>query len=241
VIFYIDGVARPAAAYDPGFSFGTTPAIGARGDNLAASFYGELDEMSFYNRALSASEIQQIAAASVGKCPPNNPPSARNFTLGAQQNQSVSVLADKFLQFASDPDGDPLALYSVSAASTNGGAVLLGTNIVIYSPATNYVGSDRFTYTVADGRGGQASAFVLVTVVSQNQASGNMFAPQPITGGYRVGFLAVPGRTYTLQRATNINGPWTTLASVTTLPSGLGMFDDTNSPPVNAFYRTVYP
>ena len=58
VVFYLDGVSYPAPSpYTSVFNFDTDVAIGARGDNLAGSFLGSIDEMSIYNRALSSNEI----------------------------------------------------------------------------------------------------------------------------------------------------------------------------------------
>ena len=69
VVFYIDGVGYSAVAYDPGFSFSTIAAIGQRGDNLDNSFLGAIDEVSVFNRALLANEIQAIyTAGGNGKC-----------------------------------------------------------------------------------------------------------------------------------------------------------------------------
>jgi hypothetical protein len=71
VVFYADGVAYPGPAYNPDFVFNTNLGLGARGDGLNNSFYGAIDELSVYNRALSQSEIQAIYnAGSTGKCPP---------------------------------------------------------------------------------------------------------------------------------------------------------------------------
>jgi alpha-tubulin suppressor-like RCC1 family protein len=68
VVFYLDGVAYPVGAYDPGFTFSDVAAIGARGD-LTHSFLGRIDEISIYGRALSAAELQSIYnAGSAGKC-----------------------------------------------------------------------------------------------------------------------------------------------------------------------------
>ena len=61
---------------------------------------------------------------------------------------------EKLLLFASDPDGDPLTVSAVSPTSTNGGSVILDAGLVTYIPATNFIGADRFSYTVSDGRGG---------------------------------------------------------------------------------------
>jgi hypothetical protein len=76
VVFYLDGVAYPyPAAYSSTFTFATPVAIGARGDTLQDSFYGLIDELAVYNRALAASEIQSIYnAGSGGKCAVAYPP-----------------------------------------------------------------------------------------------------------------------------------------------------------------------
>ncbi|MGA2139973.1 MAG: S8 family serine peptidase, partial [Verrucomicrobiia bacterium] len=76
VVFYIDGVGYPAPAYSSTFTFTTPAAIGARADNLNTvnndSFYGAIDELAIYNRALTAAEIQSIyAEGSGGKCKPS--------------------------------------------------------------------------------------------------------------------------------------------------------------------------
>jgi hypothetical protein len=71
VVFYVDGIAGPAPAYDPGFTFTTNVAIGVRGDDLSESFPGLIDEVEIFNRTLSAEEIQSIYnAGSAGKCLP---------------------------------------------------------------------------------------------------------------------------------------------------------------------------
>ena len=43
VVFYVDGIAYSAPAYDTVFAFASSFAIGAQGDDLAASFYGAID------------------------------------------------------------------------------------------------------------------------------------------------------------------------------------------------------
>ena len=69
VVFYVDGVGETGAAYNPGFEFGGSFVVGARGGDYGASFLGSLDEVSVYNRELSVAEIQAIYNAdSGGKC-----------------------------------------------------------------------------------------------------------------------------------------------------------------------------
>ena len=69
----------------------------------------------------------------------------------------------------SDPDGDPLSLTSASGAK-HGRATLSAPASVAYTPNADYAGTDSFTYTIADGRGGTASAIVSVTVTPQSDA-----------------------------------------------------------------------
>jgi hypothetical protein len=70
VIIYVDGVSYPASsAYTSTFTFTTPIAIGADGDNHTAPFYGAIDELAVYSRALSAAEIKALYQAGAGgKC-----------------------------------------------------------------------------------------------------------------------------------------------------------------------------
>ena len=84
--------------YDPGFTFATAAAIGARADNQDGSFLGTIDEPSFYSRALTPSEIQSVfGSGTSGKCldlvPPTivSQPRNTNIVLGA--NMAFNVVA----------------------------------------------------------------------------------------------------------------------------------------------------
>lgn len=67
VVFYADGIAYPAAAYDPGFVFNTSATIGGIGSTY--NFYGSVDELAFYDHALTSTEILTVYLASGGgKC-----------------------------------------------------------------------------------------------------------------------------------------------------------------------------
>jgi Ca2+-binding RTX toxin-like protein len=63
----------------------------------------------------------------------------------------------------SDPDGDALSVVSVTQPQ-HGTAVIQPSGRIRYTPASGYEGSDSFTYSVGDGRGGTASAVVALTV-----------------------------------------------------------------------------
>ena len=91
--------------------------------------------------------------------PPNRPPVAVDDAAAtvAATPVSIDVLAND-----SDPDGDPLAIAALTAPAS-GTAVISG-NRVAYTPTAGFTGTDRFTYTISDGRGGSATATVVVTV-----------------------------------------------------------------------------
>jgi DNA/RNA endonuclease G (NUC1)/serine/threonine protein phosphatase PrpC len=65
-----------------------------------------------------------------------------------------------------DVDGDTRTLQSVGTASH--GTVTKVNGQAQYSPAANFNGSDSFTYVVSDGRGGEATGTVNITVNAVN-------------------------------------------------------------------------
>ena len=76
----------------------------------------------------------------------------------------IDVLAND-----TDAEGDALRVESVTAPS-HGTARAAVNGGVEYAPEADYFGSDRFTYTVADGNGGTAEAEVEVVVEPVNDA-----------------------------------------------------------------------
>jgi hypothetical protein len=103
IYFYLDGTGVLAGAYDPGFDFTSDVSIGSRPDTggPAGCFLGLIDEVSFYNRALSASEIQSIfGAAEDGKCNSIAPqisqhPQNQNAYLGSSVLFDVNVIGER--------------------------------------------------------------------------------------------------------------------------------------------------
>ena len=53
---------------------------------------------------------------------------------------------------------------------SHGAVVINGNGTLTYTPQANYFGSDNFTYTISDGRGGTDTASVSVTITSVNDA-----------------------------------------------------------------------
>jgi hypothetical protein len=147
----------------------------------------------------------------------------------------------KLLANDTDPDGDPLTVISVTATSTNGGSVVLGGGKVTYTPLPAFVGTDRFSYTISDGRGGTATAAVEVLVVSGSLPSLNQVSLIPTPNGFLIRFAGIPGDTYRIQRAPSVTGPWTTITTQTAPLHGIIQYEDVNPPLGTGFYRTVAP
>ncbi len=72
----------------------------------------------------------------------------------------VAVLAND-----ADPDGDPLTV-TMAQAPANGASVVNADNTVTYTPNASFSGTEFFSYTVSDGRGGSDTAEVTVRVVA---------------------------------------------------------------------------
>lgn len=62
-----------------------------------------------------------------------------------------------------------------------------------------------------------------------------------IPAGVRLRFNGVSGRSYNLERAPAVTGPWSTINTQTAPASGFFEYLDTNSPMAAAFYRTSQP
>ena len=100
-----------------------------------------------------------IATVSITVTPVNDVPVASNISATTKRNTAVRI---NILTNSTDADGDML---SVSALTTGAnGTVALNNGVVTYTPRKNFTGTDRFSYTVSDGKGGTATATVTVTV-----------------------------------------------------------------------------
>jgi autotransporter-associated beta strand protein len=72
-------------------------------------------------------------------------------------------------------------------------------------------------------------------------AVSNLLPPTKTANGYTVQFACTPGNSYRIQRATVVTGPWTDLTTVTGPANAFVVYEDTNPPAGEAFYRTVTP
>jgi hypothetical protein len=79
----------------------------------------------------------------------------------------INVLANDSIA----PDvGETLTVVAVTQGAHGSVAIFAGGTAVTYTPAPDFFGSDLFSYTIADGNGGSATATVNVTVLNVNDA-----------------------------------------------------------------------
>ncbi len=173
----------------------------------------------------------------------NNRPAFNDLGLGTLKNHAVTFVTTRL---ATDPDGDSLS-FSASATSTQGGTVSVSGGNLTYVPLMGFSGSDTFTVTTDDGRGGTTNRTVSVTVNSGAAVSLNVvFGPMIQDGDFVVRFAGIPGRTYTIQWSAD-GSVWAKKSNLTapTTNTGFGVgvfeFRETTGGAISRFYRTVYP
>lgn len=98
----------------------------------------------------------------------NHLPVAKNDQASTEQDKAVVI---PVLANDSDPDGDALTV--TGTTGVNGKAVINPNGTITFTPADGFSGTETFSYSVTDGKGGNASASVTVQVskaVSSNAA-----------------------------------------------------------------------
>ncbi|PKP64850.1 MAG: hypothetical protein CVT86_03485, partial [Alphaproteobacteria bacterium HGW-Alphaproteobacteria-8] len=94
----------------------------------------------------------------------NRAPSATNDSgFQTAYGTPATIRASTLIANDSDPDGDALGVVAVSGAT--GGTVRLNSaSDVVFTPAPDFSGAAGFDYKISDGRGGESSARVSLTV-----------------------------------------------------------------------------
>lgn len=104
------------------------------------------------------------ATMTITVTPSNDEPTATDDDVTAIKNRAQTIAAATLLRNDTDIDGDTLTVSGVSATTTAGGAVTLTGDTLLYTPSTDFVGADSFTYTVRDGSGATDIATVNIDV-----------------------------------------------------------------------------
>jgi len=174
----------------------------------------------------------------------DRPPVPGSYATVTGQAVPISTPTSNLLAVASDPDGDALSLTSVNPTSANGGSVTLSNTLVWFAPIPSFVGTDQWSYVLSDALGASATGIVSVSVISSNSITLSSIAQHMSGDGtFSASFQGSPGLRYTVDRATNVEGPWEIgYTGLTADANGTFELSDPNIPPQPIrFYRTRYP
>lgn len=97
----------------------------------------------------------------------NTPPEAANDA--GSTDQFTPIFGLDVLANDSDGQGDPLTISEVGDASFGRAFIAEGGQSIDYAPFPDFFGTDTFTYTISDGRGGTDQATVELTVAEQDE------------------------------------------------------------------------
>jgi uncharacterized membrane protein YdcZ (DUF606 family) len=165
----------------------------------------------------------------------NTPPVGGTHNLGATMNTAVNVSATTLAGLSYDADGDTLTITDVGTASH--GTVGLSGGTLTYTPTTDYVGTDSFTYTVSDGfSGGTSTGTANVNVRLGKATSVFNSITSPASGTMALQGYGIPGHQYDVQVSGDLSN-WTTLDTVTAAPNSIILYTDTNANTSPRYYR----
>ena len=171
---------------------GTSGSVSIAGDGLSLSYtpapdFDRTDSFRYTLQDSAGSCFPATVTVTVSGTP--DAPRAAADSASVAQNSSNNII--DVLANDSDPDsGDTL---SISALGTpdQGGTVAISNNAVSYTPAADFTGTERFSYTISDSTGGTDTATVTVTVTGGGGGGGGGSLPPIVLG---VLLLAALGR-----------------------------------------------
>ncbi len=106
----------------------------------------------------------------------NDAPVADSQSLTGAENVAINITLT-----ATDDDSDPLT-FSIASNPSNGTLSGTGANIT-YTPNSDYVGSDSFTFTANDGTQNSAPATISLTLLLDTDGDGNPDSSDPDNDG----------------------------------------------------------
>lgn len=153
---------------------GTLPfRVGANSRAVDRFFTGNIDEVRVWNRGLSSQEATeafngnfntqgQVLYLPFGSG--NSPPVANNQAITTTKNTAKAITLT-----ASDPDNNPLT-FTVLSQPIHGNLTGVAPSLT-YTPLTDYVGSDSFTFKANDGSADSNTATVSITINSPSDTT----------------------------------------------------------------------
>jgi uncharacterized delta-60 repeat protein len=155
-----------AVVTPPSFGTVTFGPTGAATYTPNANFNGS---DSFAYTASDGTVASAPATVRIDVAAVNDAPTAGGDSYATNEDTPLTAAAPGVLGNDADVDGDALAA-AVLAGPANGTLALAADGSFAYTPNANFNGTDGFTYTVGDGKGGSAVGAVTIRVNAVNDA-----------------------------------------------------------------------
>jgi len=218
--------------------FKGVPLPGATGTSLVISNARQTDVGPYHVSVSNSvgSTLSDLAVLALD----NEPPIAGDDGLLVRQGQTGMVPVTSLLANDVDPERGNLVLTEVSSSSDQGATIELLAGEISYTPAGQFVGTDRFRYTVADPQDLTATGRVEVLVYAGTLPGSNQLTILPAPAGYRLRYHGTPGRTCEFRRSASLQ-QWETVFGVVIPPHGVAEYLETNALAGGAYYRAGQP
>ncbi|MCG8605958.1 Ig-like domain-containing protein, partial [bacterium] len=108
-----------------------------------------------------------FGTVSVTVIPVNDPPTAAQDNFHTQEDDTLAVAAPGVLANDVDPDRDSLVA-TLKSGPSSGTLAFNADGSFIYTPNSEFHGTDSFSYHVSDGSGGTSTAIVSLSIAIQN-------------------------------------------------------------------------
>jgi hypothetical protein len=171
------------------------------------------------------------------------PPVAPNYTNSIYENTTLTYNESVLLNASSSQCNLGLTFGSLGTNSTSGNVTTAGV-VVTYTPVTNHIGQDSFTYSVTDQLSGTATGTNFINIVATTPP---VLSAAVLSSGNIVlsGSGGTPNLTYDVLETTNVATPLTNWTDLGTFNfSGTGSFSNSipvSTSPPNMFYRIRVP
>lgn len=159
----VGGAVNGSVTFDAGTNTLTfTPSPGYTG---AASF-------TYTIRDANANTDSATVRVNVNEAPNQGPVGVDDANIASWVDTPLSLTTATLLANDTDANGDKLVITAVGAATHGTVALDSQAGVVTFTPVAGYAGPAGFTYEIADGRGGTASAAVSLAIMAPPQGYG---------------------------------------------------------------------
>ncbi|MCX6896387.1 MAG: Ig-like domain-containing protein [Verrucomicrobia bacterium] len=222
------------------FSDNNSLAAGDGSDSWVTPGDGSAVTLRFLTASYGGSNPETYGLASSVVAGGNNPPVANpDGPFLRAPGLSLKIAITNLLANDTDADTNVLTFTGIVGNSTNNFPLTTNAQYVFYPSNAGNV-SDRFSYTISDGQGGVSTGLVYIAI--STDVYGQALGITNAAGNFIATFAGIPGYSYTVQRATNVNFSLDLTNVVTIIAPTNGLFRWTNSPPIppTAYYRLRY-